>query len=1107
MSPFERARTEALAVRLKLMGSAEAQTPVKASTLLAKIEDALNLGIESVAAASDMLGSADACLRRDESYIYVRDDVSQESYAELVAHELGHWFLDADKPVLTVAHLAEIGCVEGSPALSKVEAYGARERQELQANVFAREFLLPRGVARMLFLSGSGARQVATSLGIPLKIVRQQMLDGALLPEAIDAAARTLHPPTPDQVAAAQAEEQYVNVVAGPGTGKTSTLIERIKYLVNEKGVNPSHILALTFTNKAAFELVERLRVAGIENASNIWSGTFHAFGLEFLRKYHDKFGLDNNVKVGDKLNSVMLLNRALPHIPLTYYKRIEDPYRWLGDVVAAIKRLKEQLISPEEYRVRLSALKGVAPDLVRRRHDVASLYKAHEELMKESKLVDFVDLVSKPAIAMAEDRAKYAELADKFQHILVDEYQDVTKAMVELVRVLAGKHNRVWVVGDVRQAIHHWRGASVESLSKFEETFKKHGASGKSIRKYPLAFNRRSSKEILDLVNQCGQQHVLQQKLPLDITEATMGSTGIKPGLVYAPMKDVPEAVAEGVERVLRDKVPLANQVVLGRWTSQIDRVAEALHARGIPTLYIGELTQRSEIKQVLCLMQLLTERGPRALIGLVALPGLTFTIADIDLIAMACTQNISLRRGRWIHANLPGLSAAGKAAQQRLAKVIGNHDRYSNPWDLACDLLLERRVIIPDSADLSIPAHAKRIALWQFANSLLSGDGDLKTPSLTRYLLRTALRQRIGDTYGDRELPPEASTLQAVRLQTVHGSKGLEFEAVHVANVDGHYGETEPNWPPDDLKELVPPEVLNSSPQAHATERAIERQNLLYVALSRAKRHLALYSYSNWSEPLPPQLRINPGSFLTSQFNATAIKSPVAKSATVVRKAAFSFEEFATYARCPLQHWYRYEMKLPRAEDTQPSAHARFAVMRAIKECAQSPALDAATQFSLAWVENYLPSRDEDNGLWDDSWAAFQSGLKHVIATGGTYEEPMGSVGGLSVALPWMMATKNGFTTSHTMFRFAKSGLADTVTLLKPLLTGSKNVRVLNIAHVMSDDACRIEPTAPNWVGKTNAYAATEDYLAGIQEPKRGYHCGQCAFLTFCPARPSVV
>ncbi|MFC6523020.1 UvrD-helicase domain-containing protein [Undibacterium arcticum] len=289
MNLFQRARDEAHAIREKL-APGRAHTPVSASELIHQVEGILNIAIEQVAPTYADLGGGSAVLQREQQFIYVSTSVDNwsDEFCGLVAHELGHFFLDSSHAPVTVAHLSTLFGGDGSPGVMKVEAYGARERQELQANVFARELLLPRDVARNLAVAGKGSTEIAKLLGVPREFVRQQMLDALLLPEAT-ATSISLSPPSPDQLAAAMAEERAANVVAGPGTGKTTTLIHRVKYLVEVKKVHPSQIIVLTFTNKAAFELVERLRSAGINDAAEIWAGTFHAFGLEFLRKYHQR--------------------------------------------------------------------------------------------------------------------------------------------------------------------------------------------------------------------------------------------------------------------------------------------------------------------------------------------------------------------------------------------------------------------------------------------------------------------------------------------------------------------------------------------------------------------------------------------------------------------------------------------------------------------------------------------------------------------------------------------------------------------------------------------------------------------------------------------------
>ena len=405
MNPFQRAREKANEARATLL-KVRTNEPVAAVDLLKAIETELKLAIEPVDPDYSALGGGSAVLKRDERYIYVSNAVDADKHAALVAHELGHWYLDADKTPTTVAHLKSVTAGVGSQAVVTVEAYGARERQELQANVFARELLVPQSIVRKLFLDGHDPTRISHDLGVPIEYVRQQMLDALLLPQQTPAGTKGLHAASDDQRAAARATERFANVVAGPGTGKTSTLIHRVKFLIENQKVDPAHILVVTFPNKAAFELVERLKSAGIPRAADIWAGTFHAFGLEFLRKYHQRFDLKSDLNVADTLNSMSRLSAALPGITLKHFLRVQDPYDWLHPVVRAIKRLKEELVGPAEYQDRLPTLAAGSDEIRQRREDVATLYEAHEALLAKAKMVDFVDLVAKPALAIRADRA-----------------------------------------------------------------------------------------------------------------------------------------------------------------------------------------------------------------------------------------------------------------------------------------------------------------------------------------------------------------------------------------------------------------------------------------------------------------------------------------------------------------------------------------------------------------------------------------------------------------------------------------------------------------------------------------------------------------------------
>lgn len=1108
MNPFQRAREEAYSCRTRLLG-ANAATAVRSREILENFEEEFDLGIEKVARGSPELGAGDACLRRLEKFIYVNRGVEPPEHVELVAHELGHWVLDAAKTPIAVTSISSASSAGGSPGVMKVEAYGARERQELQANVFAREFLMPRQVAKSLYVSGQGARETARVLGIPLKVIRQQMLDAILLPASTDMPPPKLFTPSDDQRSAARAPERHVNVVAGPGTGKTSTLIHRVKYLIEEQSVDPAHILALTFTNRAAFELVERLRATGIERAADIWAGTFHAFGLEFLRKYHDALGLKSDIVVADKLNAITMLAHNLQNLTLKRYLRIEDPYQWLGRVTKAIDRLKEELVTPEEYRAAVSALDCDDDELVWLREDVATLYESYEQLMTDAGLVDFVDLVAIPAKAIKADRARFSELADKFQYVLVDEYQDVTESMVALVKGLAQTADSLWVVGDIRQAIHHWRGASIKSMRRFEETFqdiKKSANSG--AKKYPLSTNRRSSQEIVDLLIECGVRHELQETLPLDITTASAGKCEISPVLVTCDsIEGVADAIGSNIGHLRSNDIAFSKQAVLCRRTDEVEYLARKLHEREIPVLYIGELTKRPEVRRLVCLMQLLVERQPRALIGLNKLCELRLPIEELQIILDRAKTDIAWQRGRWLQRDGVDLSIEMRRSLSGIGKLLNGQSWYATPWDLLCDLLIEHRFGLPSIDDESIDAAIKRIAIWQFLHSVYAGDGDGRTPSLLRYLARLRLRLRIGENYSNRELPPEADSLDAVRMLTVHGSKGLEYDAVHIGYVDERsYGSEEPWGPPGLVTEMVPPEVLGSDTDEYKFEQAVERNNLFYVAVSRSRRHLLLYEHNDWRVKRPPQLCHTPKRYTTERFKE-ATRQPTKKE-TVTRIIAdepISYAEFDVYERCPLQHWYRFGVGLTREEDAESPVRARLAVMDAFRKLARGDSLTADEALEPTWSSYNLPTRIEDPSLWNDALLILNRGHAQLKKIGGTIVEPTCTIGGVRIIFPWVISQECENETILHLFRFSPIEVWRTYTLIRPMLAGlgGDTRHVARISNLITDVQKTAQPSVR--ASSTNAMFAVRKMIGGDRSPSVASHCRFCAYQTICPAKPA--
>lgn len=928
MTPFHRAREAAKQLRRELFKDA-ATSAVRSSLLIDAVadEEAEDFTIEGVSPADKVLGGADALLVRSLRQVFVRNDVPSGERAFLIAHEFGHWKLhpedhDSCHKVIDSSLSPKDADTFGA---QKVEAYGARERAELQANIFAREFLLPREVVRTLFLSGMTATQIRQELDLPLELVRQQLLDGLLLPEPLAEEDEPKDPitPTEAQTRAATSKETTSLVVAGPGTGKTATLLMRVQYLIS-KGVKPSELLLLTFSNRAARELVDRLQALGVPDAHDIWVGTFHAFGLEFLRKNHDHFELRPGFGVADKMAQIAVLEPHIYGLGLAAFNPLGDPLDWLHEVVKSIQRAKDELADAEAFAaaVEASALETASTSLAKQR-DVAKLYQCYEtKLRAQADLVDMGDLVMLPALALSKDYVKFKASVGRFRHILVDEYQDVNRASAQLVKALADQADSLWVVGDARQAIYRFRGASMRNIVRFGDDFPKHKV-------FPLNENRRSYEEVVRVVEHTGREaNPLQMVLPLDNVEPVRGSSGIKPRHIQCANDQIIQGELAVNARRLHDLgVAYRDQVVLASTHETCGAAAEALNMAGVPALHLGDIFQRSEVKDLLALLQLFVDRSGSGLLRAARLPDLEIPSEDVE------------RLLAWLKANRPAalswfgtppteLSATGVAAFKRWSGIFGGLTSVTSPWEVACELLLERTAIL--RAYLSgngILDITRRLALWQFIYYLRVPDGGNAYQTVGSFITRLRRRLRVGD---DRELrvpPPEADSLDAVAVMTIHGSKGLEFEAVHLVDIDARHFAASAD------SELVPRSLLKTIVSGDNFEEETEASNKLYVALSRAKAHLVLYeTQERYNAECVSAVSDAAHLFETVRGRAELALPVVPPSGAplVPPPAHYDLAGFLAYRVCPRRYYYDFVKELSPSAGLHPAALIEGAVMR---------------------------------------------------------------------------------------------------------------------------------------------------------------------------------
>lgn len=905
MNPFEAARLEAAKLRQELENKGIDLNQGGFALVTAACET-LDIALKQVKPETALLKSADATILVERKWTLVRKDVPDEIKAFLVAHEIGHFRLHpTTKGSVEVSQSALTGETESS-GVSVVESYGARERQELQANVFAREFLLPRRDARDAFLNHNlTATDLEGLRKLPLELVRLQLYDGILLPQVEKPAKvfRLPDEPTPAQKPAVDSDAPVSLIEAGPGTGKTTALLLRLRRLISS-GVSPDEIVILTFSNKAARELVERARAGNIPGADRVWIGTFHAFGLEFLRKFGDLHGLESRFPVLDKLATLAMLEQDVPNADLQFHDSLSNP-SWLESIVDAIRRSKDEVFDAKKFADAVAASLSGNEDADGKLRDAATIFTRYEALLVKRKAVDLTDLLCVPIRLILSGDPTVERFLGGISHLMVDEYQDVNRASAKLVHGLAQKCRSVWVVGDANQAIYAFMGASSSNLDNFQIDFPKAVA-------IPLARNHRSSQEIADAFGKVASLNPAGRKTTkLDAQKGCVG---------HGPRHIRTSAGAEQFQALawrIRDleenhATPLAEQAIITYQNAVAADVAAGLETLGVPVLFLGNIFDRGEIKDLICLFMLALDDAGTNLLRTWHAPCLAMSKEGADLLLL----QVGSEKTSWKQVSGEGLGPEDANKLTNLRRLCALMDANMSPWDALSAILLEDGHWLRELASIPGQAAANSLmAIWQFVHFCRTPDGTGRWATVKNLPQRVRDRVRLGEDRNMRQVPPEAEGMDAVRILTAHGSKGLEFDAVHFLDVkDSTYAPTRrPN-----TNYHIPTDVLDARKSLDVHQN--ERHNLLYVAMSRPRFFLTVYTTED--QELPPALA---GLLEALDGSWARPEAAPAKASTDAEEAQVSLEQFLEFRRCPRQseissrggRTQRDELKLHRAVD----------------------------------------------------------------------------------------------------------------------------------------------------------------------------------------------
>lgn len=584
-------------------------------------------------------------------------------------------------------------------------------------------------------------------------------------------------------------------VIAGAGSGKTKVLTHKIAYLIGEKQVKPWNILAITFTNKAANEMKERIENLVGDVAADIWMGTFHSICVRILRRFIDRIGFDSSFIIFDTSDQRTLVKTCIKAIGL------DDKMFTDRSVLSEISNAKNEMLEPEQYTVKANG------DF--RKEKIALVYEMYQKRLKENNAIDFDDIINYTIKILMENPDILEYYSDKFKYVLVDEYQDTNKAQFTLVTLLASKNGNITVVGDNDQGIYSFRGADISNILNFERDFP-----GTKIIK--LEQNYRCTGNILKAANAVIKNNEVTYKKEL-WTENEVG----KLPTVYSASNEYDEGtyIAQQIEHLRREEYyKYSDFAILYRMNTQSRAIEEILRRESIPYKIIGGLKfyERKEIKDIISYLRLIQNPSDNlSLKRIINEPKRGIGKTSLDKI-----EELSNNTG------VPMYEIIKNAEQYGLNRVFLNSREFVNAIeelrtkkddikisDLIKETLKKSGYTQALENENTIEAENRIENLDEFLTVAIEFEDESADNKLSDFLEGITLSSDIDNM---------EETEETVTLMTLHSAKGLEFPVVFLVGME------EGIFP--GYKSIGEPKELE------------EERRLCYVGITRAKEYLFL-------------------------------------------------------------------------------------------------------------------------------------------------------------------------------------------------------------------------------------------------------------------------
>ena len=632
-------------------------------------------------------------------------------------------------------------------------------------------------------------------------------------------------------------------IIAGAGTGKTAVITQKINYLIVDKKIPTDKILALTFTDKAAYEMQERVDEALPYGYTNLWINTFHSFCEAILREEAHNIGLDPSYRLLSESESVLFLIDNIFDLGLKVYKPLGNPLKFMDALLTHFSRLKDEDISPEEYlkysrkfEIRNSKFE-ITPEEIAQTKELANAYKKYEELKIKNSLMDFSDLISNTLALFRKRPDILRKYQQQFKYILVDEFQDTNFAQNELAILLSGRGKNITVVADDDQSIYRFRGAAVSNVLQFKKNFK-------NAKIITLTQNFRSTQEILD-----SAYTLIQNNNPrrLEVIEkidkrlkSSIKNKNFKIELIH---KNRAEDEADEVANVITNlskTYEYRDFAILVRANNHSQTFSSALARRKIPYQFLGPgyLFAQEEIKDLIAYILFLSDLSDSvSLFRILSIE--TFGILALTLnylLNFSKKKNITLFESLFVLGDIR-LNPKSREKLENIREMLKHHiesTKKEKAGQILYYFLIDSGLLRYFEKNESLKNERKIQNIAKFFDRIKnfeSENSDANVYSTAKWL---NLMLKMGDS-------PLASDIDlqdqnAVNILSVHASKGLEFKVVFLVNL------VSDRFPTRARKDTIPiPDALIKENISKDSDYNLEEERrLFYVGMTRARERL---------------------------------------------------------------------------------------------------------------------------------------------------------------------------------------------------------------------------------------------------------------------------